>query len=253
MHADSPGRYGALFADVYDDWYGDISDVTATVACLQRLSADQSVLELGVGTGRVAIPLAASGRAVFGIDASPEMLGVLASKSRVPTLAMILGEMSCLPLADSSFGLVFVAFNTLFNLSSAESQRRCFQEVTRVLRPGGRFVVEGFVPPVDGMPLRGVSVRDATEDAVTVTSSRHDPELQLVAGEHVEVTPDEVVRRPWVIRYASPEQIDAMAASAGLGLESRVASWSGEPFDPDSEVHVSVYRRPAPSRRRADP
>jgi len=244
MHDDAPGRYGAMFADVYDAWYSDISDVTATVAWLRRLGGDQSVLELGVGTGRVAIPLAAAGAIVVGIDASLEMLEVLATKPRAPTLATIVGDMSCLPIADSGVDLVFVAFNTLFNLSSAESQRRCFEEVARVLRPGGRFVVEGFVPPVDGMPLRGVSVRDTTGDAVTVITSRHDPDLQLITGEHVEVTPDDVKRRPWVIRYTSPGQLDDMATAAALALESRVASWSDDPFDQDSEHHVSVYRRP---------
>ena len=133
--------------------------------------------------------------------------------------------MSCLPLADSGLGLVFAAFNTFFNLSSAESQRCCFEEVARVLHPAGRFVVEGFVPPPDGMPLRGVSVRDESGEAVTVTASRHDPEHQIIAGEHVEVTPDDVIRRPWLIRYATPGQLDDMAAdeSGRAGDENQAA------------------------------
>ena len=103
------------------------------------------------------------------------------------------------------------------------------------------------------MPLRGVSVRDETGEAVTITASRHDPEHQVIAGEHVEVTPDDVIRRPWLIRYATPAQLDDMAADVGLDLESRFASWSGEPFDADSELHVSVYRRPPPPPRTGKP
>lgn len=235
------GRYGAEFADVYDDWYGDVSDVTATVTSLRELSAGRPVLELGVGTGRVAIPLATEGAVVFGIDASREMLDVLESKAPA-TIIAIVGDMGCLPFVDSSMGLVFAAYNTFFNLSSADAQRRCFAEVTRVVRPGGRFVVEGFVPPPEGMPETGASVRNASDDEVTVTTTRHDPVSQIITGEHVVVSPDDVVRRPWRLRYASPRQLDEMAASVGLELESRVSSWSGGPYDHESELHVSTYR-----------
>ncbi len=243
MHDPPLNAYGAAFADVYDDWYGDVSDVEATVERLRALAEGRAVVELGVGTGRLAIPLAAAGLTVFGVDASPEMMAVLASKQPRPSVVAVLADMARLPFGDGSVGLVFAAFNTFFNLGSGEQQSRGFAEAARVIGPGGRFVVEAFVPPLDQMPETGVSVRDESPDSVTVTSSRHDALDQTITGEHVVVTPDDVARRRWSLRYATPDQLDVMAAAAGLVVEWRASSWAREPFDEESDVHVSCYRR----------
>jgi len=251
MQDRAPGRYGATFADVYDEWYGDVSDIVATVAGLRSLSDGHPTLELGVGTGRLAIPLAAAGEVVYGLDASVEMIEVLTSKPQPTRVLAAIGDMTRLPFVDSTMGVVFAAFNTFFNLATTDSQQACFSEAARVLRPGGRFAVEAFVPPPEGMPERGASVRDAGEESVTVTTTRHDPTTQVIVGEHVQVTPDEVTRRPWVIRYAYPAQLDAMAEAVALELETRLASWAGEPHHEGAAAHVSVYRRttaPAPGR-----
>jgi SAM-dependent methyltransferase len=168
---------------------------------------------------------------------------VLRAKPGSSLLAIVIGDMTDLPCADASLGLVFAAFNTLFNLTSARAQQTCFREAARVLEPEGRLVVEGFVPDPDAMPTRATAVRDTTPDRVTVITTRHERSAQLINGEHVEVTPGEVTRRPWMIRYATPGELDEMARSAGLALESRASSWEGDPFATSSGSHVTVYRR----------
>jgi hypothetical protein len=141
------------------------------------------------------------------------------------------------------------AYNTLFNLGSAEAQARCVAEVGRVLAPGGAFVVEAFLPAgLDGAPGTSVAARTLEADRVVLSVTRHDPGEQTLTGQHVELTEAGGVRlRPWHLRYATPEQLDAMAADAGLALERRAGGWAGEAFDPEGAAHVSVYR-PHPQR-----
>ena len=141
-----PSRYGDSFADVYDEWYDDVSDAQATAEFVDRFGEGQRVLELGVGTGRLSTPLAVSGHAVTGVDASLLMLerfrGVEAPLISQPVGA----DMSVLPFADDSFDTVLVATNTLFNLNESGDQQACFSECRRVLRLGGRLIVEAMVP-----------------------------------------------------------------------------------------------------------
>ena len=237
--------YGERFADVYDDWYGDITDVVACTATLARLAGGRPVLELGVGTGRLAIPLAERGVEVVGVDSSPAMLVKLAAKPGSDRVETVLGDMADPPVGDRRFGLVFVAFNTFFNLASAEEQQRCLDAVARLLDDGAHFVLEAFVPPdghdePDG-PDRTVTPTRLTTDRVVLTATIHDRPAQTITGQHIDITEDRTTLRPWKIRYASPGQLDAMAGTAGLRLVDRWAGWDGEPFGPDSPAHVSVY------------
>jgi SAM-dependent methyltransferase len=235
--------YGDRFADVYDDWYADVTDVEACVARLTALAAAGPagpVLELGVGSGRLAIPLAAAGLEVHGIDASPAMLEAMAAKPGGERVTPILGDMAAPPAGP--WAVVLVAFNTLFNLASEADQRRCFSAVAAALAPGGCFVVEAFVPPEDGPATEGaVTPRQITADEVVLSVSRHDRAAQTISGSHVHVTEAGTTLRPWHLRYASPAQLDAMAADAGLTRIDRWAGWRDEPFDETSNVHVSVY------------
>lgn len=238
--------YGRAFADVYDEWYAGISDVATTVADLAELAGRGPVLELGVGTGRLAIPLAASDHtvAIVGVDASPEMLDRLRGRPCPDNLQLVLGDMVD-DLPAGPFGLVFVAYNTLFNLTTAERQRACFAAVAERLEPGGRFVVEAFVP--DDPPRDGdhVELRTLAADRVVLSVSRHDAGSQRAEGQFVELTEAGGVRlRPWSIRYAAPDELDAMAAASGLVLEQRWESFGRTPWATDSPRHVSVYRRP---------
>jgi SAM-dependent methyltransferase len=246
MQGYDDNTYGDAFADVYDDWYEDISDVQLTVVELLELAAGGPVLELGVGTGRIAVPLAEAGLAdaikVVGIDASEAMLARLAWRDPGRLVEAVRGDMSS-ELPDGPFGLVFAAYNTLFNLTGEGAQARCFSAVADRLRPGGRFLVEAFVP--DDPPRRGddIGVRSMAADRVVLSVSVNDPDRQSASGQFVELTEAGGVRlRPWSIRYSTVEQLDEFASAAGLSLEHRWESFDRTPFDDDSSRHVSVYR-----------
>lgn len=248
--AGAPDRYGTSFADVYDDWYPD-SDVTEpTVDFLVERSRidndhERNVLELGAGTGRLAIPLAArlGPGSVIALDASPAMLDLLRGKPGGEAVLCVLGDMAG-PLPTGPFALVVVATNTIFNLAAPGEQERCVAAVVSRLRPGGRFVIEAFVPDDTAPGGDRVTSRRVSPRHVVLTASRTDLAAQLVVGCHVEVVDDQVLRRrPWKIRWKTPAQIDALCAAAGLQREERVSNWSRDRFDAGSTAHVSVYRR----------
>lgn len=240
--------YGDGFADVYDDWYANVTDVDATVDRLAELAATAGgpVLELGIGTGRLALPLAARGLSVWGIDSSAAMVDALRQKSGGKTIPVAVGDMSeldrdALPGGrDVRFGLVFAAYNTFFNLTSAEAQRRCLGREAGVLGSGGKVLIEAFVPD-ESAPLSGIEARAVNLDRVVLSVSRREPMDQVVNGQHIEITEAGIRLRPWMIRYATPTQLDVMAADAGLRLEQRWAGWDKSTFDDASAVHISVY------------
>ncbi|MCU1379882.1 MAG: putative methyltransferase [Acidimicrobiales bacterium] len=237
-----PSSYGDAIADVYDDWYGDISDVEGTVAAVVALAAGGPVLELGVGTGRLALPLAAAGAEVHGIDASPAMVERLRAKPGGADLPVMVGDFAEeLPQVPGGFAVVLVAFNTFLNLVAPGAQERCLDRVVGALRPDGAFVVEAFVPGDDHV-ASGVDVRSVGTDEVVLSVFRR--EGPNVVGSLVSLSPAGGVRlRPWSIRPRGPEELDQLAAAAGLTLESRHAGWRGEPFTDLDDRHVTVYRR----------
>lgn len=252
-----PEAYGDAFADVYDEWYADVTDVEATVAFLAdraRRTAPQPVLELGIGTGRLALPLSAAlapvGVAVRGLDASAAMVDRLRAKPGAEAIEVVVADMAEVGAAVAAgwpgrevHGLAFVAFNTLFNLTSAAAQRRCLAGVTRVLAPAGCLVVEAVVPAADPERRDVVTVRSMSADRVVLSVSRADPDQQRLEGQFVELADGRPVRlRPWALRYAPPPELDGLAAEAGLVLEERWGGWRGEPFTDESDLHVSVYR-----------
>jgi SAM-dependent methyltransferase len=251
--------YGRSFADVYDEWYHDVSDVAATVAAVAERAQGRAVLELGVGTGRIALPLAALGVAVTGVDASSEMLDRARAKCTPPqaipgtnnpqgtndgSVTLVQGDMAELPV-EGPFAVAFVAFNTFFNLTDPVAQRRCFRRVAAVLEPGGWFAIEAFVPTDDlgptTAPDSGVSVRTVELDRVVLTVARRDPAHQTIVGQHIEITDSGARLRPWFVRYASPGELDEMANEAGLTLAARHSDWAGGAFTDDSPNHVSWY------------
>lgn len=238
--------YGRAFADVYDDWYGGISDVATTVADLVDLADGGPVLELGVGTGRLAIPVAErlGGITTIGIDSSRDMLQRLLDRPRPANLEVVHGDMVD-DLPTGPFSLAFVAYNTFFNLTTAARQAACFGAVASRLVAGGRFVIEAFVPEVPPRDGDRVEIRTLTADRVVLSLSRHDARSQRAEGQFVELTEAGGVRlRPWSIRYATPPELDTMAADAGLEREHRWESFGRTPWTPDSVRHVTVYRRP---------
>jgi SAM-dependent methyltransferase len=238
-----PASYGDAFADVYDDWYGGVSEVETAVARLAELADGGPVLELGVGTGRLALPLAATGVPVSGIDASARMVARLREKPGGEAIDIVVGDMAA-DLPAGPYAVIYVAYNTIFNLVSAERQERCFTLAASRLSPDGLFVVEAYVPD-ERRPVGGhVDVRAVTADQVVLNVTMHDAGEQRVVGQFVELTETGGVRlRPWAIRYAPPEELDAMATSGGLALAHRWADWSGARFTAESSYHVSVYRQ----------
>lgn len=242
--------YGDAFAEVYDEWYGEVTDVDATVSRIVELAAPGGrVLELGVGTGRLAVPMAQAGLDVTGIDASAAMLARLADRPGGERVHAVHGDMVA-DLPAGPFDVALVAYNTIFNLLDDGAQERCFAAVANRLRPGGAFVVEAFVPDDESPATRrgdsDVTVRSLEADRVVLSVSRLDSSAQCAEGQFVELTEAGGVRlRPWSIRWSTPDQLDAMAAAAGLHLESRTGDMAGAPLDTASTQHVSTYRRPA--------
>ena len=243
---DDAALYGDSFADVYDEWYLHMFDTAGAVQTLLELAGGGSVCELGVGTGRLAIPLAEAGLEVVGIDASAAMLERLAAKAPPASLRAMLGDMSSVAdLLGSSgaqphFALVVCAFNTFLNLSSEPAQQRCMQQVASLLGPDGVFVVESVVPAeIDEIILESLD-ESAVGHGVTVRTST-DVHTQIIRGEHLEPTSAGMRHRPWTARYLRPDQFDALAARAGLTPIRRWSSWRGEPFDEQSLSHITVY------------
>ncbi len=237
--------YGDGFADVYDDWYADVTDVDATVERLVDLAGDGGrVIELGVGTGRLAVPMAAAGLAVTGIDASAAMLDRLRERDRNGLVDAICGDMVA-DIPAGPFDAALVAYNTLFNLPDAATQAACFAAVASCLRPGGCLVVEAFVPATTGewAARPTVEVRTMTVDRVVLSVAHNDVASQEASGQFIDLSEQGGVRlRPWRVRWSTPAQLDAMAAAAGFELENRWADMAATPFDDASDEHVSVYR-----------
>jgi SAM-dependent methyltransferase len=243
MHGYEDRDYGDAIADVYDSWYADITDLDASIEFLGRFVGDGRVLELGVGTGRLAVPLAAAGASVVGVDVSSAMLDRLRDKDPDGRIDTILGDMVD-DLPDTTFDLVFVAYNTFFNVRDPDRQRLLFRRVADRLAPDGVFVIEAFVPDSDRPGGDSVGIRSMTADAVVLRADRHDRDAQTIDGQLVEITESGGVRlRPYRIRYATPDQLDDMARQAGLVLAERWENTLRDPFDAESPTHVSVYRR----------
>jgi SAM-dependent methyltransferase len=237
---DDPGLFGRLWAATYDS--PGNPDPAPAVDFLAPLAGDGPVLELAIGTGRVALPLAARGLTVEGVEASPEMVAQMRAKPGGDAIPVAMGDMADVPVAGP-YRLVYLVFNTLFNLVDEERQAACFRNVARVLAPGGAFVIETFVPdPADFDRDEQVQVRAVTEDSATIRVHQYDRAAQTFIRQTITFDRDGVHLKPFAMRYAWPEQIDELAERAGLRLAERYADWDRSPFGADSRAHISVYR-----------
>ena len=240
MNEYRPSTYGDRIADIYDELYPR-HDLSA-IDFLAEVAGDGPVLELGIGTGRLALPLAARGIRVHGIDASDAMIGRLRQKPGGADLRVTIGDFGELVM-DSKYSLIFIAFNTFFSLLKQEEQVRCFRSVAAHLKRDGRFVIEAFVPDVARFD-RGerVSARDVQPDQITLEVTKHDSAHQRVTSQLLKISEAGVKLYPVELRYAWPSELDLMARLADLELESRFAGWDRQPFSSASQFHVSVYR-----------
>ena len=236
-----PETYGDRIAEVYDDLTGSMPDPVDCVDRLAELAGPGPALELGIGTGRVALPLAARGVEVHGIDASAAMVEQLRAKPGGDTIPVTMGDFADVPVGGG-YPLVYVVFNTFFALLSQDDQVRCFAGVAGRLTSDGVFVLTAFVPDLS-LYSGGQSVRahGLGLDHVRLDAARHDPVTQRVDFQHVLVTADGIRFLPGALRYAWPAELDLMARLAGLRLRERWGGWRREPFDADSGLHVSVY------------
>ncbi len=233
--------YGDRIAEVYDEWFAVPSDTADTVAFLSDLAGPGPVLELGIGTGRVALPLAQRGHEVHGVDASEAMVEKL--RARTGEIPVTIGDFAELDL-EGEFSLVYVVFNTFFALLSQEGQLRCFSNVARRLREGGVFVIEAFIPDLTRWDRdQRIEAHHVGTDSVVLGVSRHDPVEQRVTSNHLVVSGAGLRLYPVRLRYAWPSELDLMARLAGLRLRERWGGWLREPFAASSARHVSVYER----------
>lgn len=235
--------YGDRMAEVYDEWFAVPSDTEDTVAFLSDLAGPGPVLELGVGTGRVAVPLAQRGYEVHGVDASEAMVEKLRAKAGGEDIPVTIGDFAELNV-EGEFSLVYVVFNTFFALLSQEDQVRCFSNVARRLREGGVFLIEAFVPDMTRWDQgQRIEARHVGDDGVVLDAARHDPVEQQVTSNHLVVSEAGVRMYPVRLRYAWPAELDLMARLAGLRLRGRWGGWHKEPFTASSVRHISVYGR----------
>jgi SAM-dependent methyltransferase len=233
--------FGEDTADIYDAT-SIRGDEEATVAFLERMAGGGRVLELAIGTGRIALPLAARGVDIDGIDIAPAMVAKLRAKPGGEQISVTMGNFADVPV-PGSYRLIFVVFNTLFNLLTQDEQVRCFENVATHLTDDGSFVVEASVP-ADLYRLRNDQYVDAEAIGVgnvRLDVGRHDPVNQILDETHVHLSRDGVRLHPIVTRYAWPSELDLMARIAGLRLKERWSGWNGESFTSTSTRHVSVY------------
>src|SRR6266700_4414955 len=225
--------FGEDDAEIYDA-EPDVSqrgDTLATVSFLEQLAGGGPALELAIGTGRVALPLAARGVRVDGIDFSPPMVAKLRAKPGGDQISVTIGNFADVPV-QGTYRLIFVVFNTLFNLLTQDDQVRCFENVAAHLTDDGSFVVEAAVPNYLHR-LRQDQYVDAEAievDVVRLDVGRYDPVTQRLEESHVVLSSDRVRVNPIVTRYAWPSELDLMARIAGLRLKERWDGWNREPF-----------------------
>ncbi|SFW70500.1 class I SAM-dependent DNA methyltransferase [Amycolatopsis australiensis] len=232
---DTPGR-GVFAPEVLEP----------VVDRLAELAGGGRVLEFAIGTGRVAVPLAARGVSVTGIELSRPMIGQLRKKAAIPVVA---GDMAT-ATAPGRFSLVYLVYNTIGNLLTQEEQIECFRNAARHLDPGGRFVIELGVPELRRLPP-GQEALVFTAEPGYVGVDTYDPVRQHLVSHHFtfgEGRQARVSRCPQ--RYIWPAELDLMGRLAGFELESRHADWTGAEFTTESPSHVSVYRLPAESAAR---
>jgi SAM-dependent methyltransferase len=220
-------------------------DEEQTVAFLARLAAGRPALELAVGTGRIALPLQASGVRVDGIELSPHMVDRMREKPGGTDVEVIHGDMSRVS-TGRRYGLVYLVYNTIGNLLTQDDQVRCFENAARHLDDDGVFVLECRVPTAaTRADHQFVDAEQVEVDHVVLGVQRYDPITQILDINHVQISSDGVIMSPIRLRLAQPPEFDLMARIAGLRLRDRWGGWNGEPFTSSSWRHVSVYERSA--------
>ncbi|MET7403679.1 class I SAM-dependent methyltransferase [Dactylosporangium sp. NPDC005572] len=242
---DEDGYFGERVAAQYDARSADMAEpevVGPVVAALAGLADGGRVLELGVGTGRIALPLAARGVTVHGIDLSRAMVARLREKPGGDAVSVTIGDFATTRV-DGAFSLAYLVFNTIMNLTTQEAQVACFRNVAAHLVPGGRFVVEVMMPDLRRLPP-GQDVVPFHVSDQRWAYDQYDVATQSMSSNYVEVVNGRGGFRSIPFRYVWPAELDLMAQLAGLRLAHRWSGWVREPFTSESTQHVSVWEKP---------
>lgn len=231
-------RYDASSGDMFDP-----AVLGPAVDLLADLAAGGPALELGIGTGRVALPLSQRGIRVHGIDLSPAMVGLLRAKPGSEKIGVTIGDFASVQVGES-FRLAYLVYNTITNLTSQDEQVRCFQNVAAHLEPGGCFAIEVFVPILQRLPP-GEVFRTFHRSETRLSFDEYDVVTQILYSHHYRFEDGryELFSAPY--RYVWPSELDLMARLAGLRLRDRWATWSRERFTQQSDSHISVWEKPA--------
>jgi SAM-dependent methyltransferase len=239
------GFFGEHAASNYDERSAAMSApevVGPVVDMLAGFAGDGVALELGIGTGRIALPLAERGVRVAGIDSSEAMLSRLRAKPGAEAVEVALGDFATTRV-DGEFAVVYLVFNTISNLVTQEAQVACFQNAAAHLRSGGRFVIENGVPALQSLPP-GQTVLPFRADPEGFSFDVYDVVTQRFSSQHFYIVDGRLEAFPVEFRYAWPAELDLMARLAGMRLQDRWAGWRREPFTAVSPAHVSVYEKP---------
>jgi SAM-dependent methyltransferase len=248
-HGDSqgydPAAYGRAVAEDYDSLYRTVPGTAETVAALADMSGGGPILEMGIGTGRLALPLCERGIEVAGIEGSEEMVEQLRGKPGGEDIPVVIGDFAEARV-EGEFAVVVLALHTIFGLPSPERQIDCFENAARHLRPGGVFVIEArVIDPADFKGGQALEPRFADTEQVELQVQRFDPVTQRVDVTNVHLSSTGVRLNSYVNQYSTPREFDLMARIAGLRLRERWEDWLHEPFTAHSRRHVSVYERAA--------
>lgn len=243
MGPDDAGfQYGEMIAKVYDEWESDFGgDAAAAVDFLHHLVTDGRALELGIGTGRIGLPLAARGVRVAGIEISPGMVEQLRAKPGSEAIDVTIGDM--VDVHGGPFELIFAVYNTMMFICSQEDQVRCFQNVAQNLAPTGVFVVENWIPSEPEALRTGQRTRTTVlpRGRVLLEAEDWDQTLQHIHRRDVLISAAGIEVYPIETRYIWPSELDLMARIAGMRLRERWGGWRNEPYTSASRNHVSVY------------
>jgi SAM-dependent methyltransferase len=242
--------FGERVAARYDESSADLFEpavVDPVVEFLAGLAGRGAALEFGIGTGRIALPLARRGIRVHGIDLSEAMVARLRAKPGAEQIGVTIGDFATTAV-EGRFSVAYLVFNTIMNLTSQEEQAACFQNVAAHLAPGGCFVIEVMVPALQRLPP-GETVRAFTVTATRLGFDEYDVASQGLVSHHYSVVDGRLEVASMPFRYVWPSELDLMARLAGMTLRERWSGWKREPFTSDSTGHVSVWEKPGPRPR----
>lgn len=242
MHSD--GYFDEKVAATYDDDVDSFNPevIEPVVDFLAELAGRGNTLEFGIGTGRIALPLAMKGIEVHGIELSNAMIAKLAEKTGSDRISVIQGDFTTTS-CGGSFSLVYLIFNTIMNLTTQDEQVRCFQNAASHLKPGGSFVIEVMVPALQLLPHGQTNhVFDLCDDRWGIDT--YDVVSQSLTSHHLRVRNQKVELSSISFRYVWPSELDLMARIANLNLKARWGGWKKEPFTNTSRYHVSVWEKP---------